>query len=130
MNRSGQSVVSLQHYYKIPLDRVLVVHDDIDLEPGCIRLKRGGGHGGHNGLRDIINKMGGNGFLRLRLGIGHPGDKNKVTGHVLKKTSLDDKIEIDRAIDRSIDVFPQIAAGDHAKAMNQLHEKQGLGTRD
>jgi len=121
MNESGKAVQALAQFYKIQLAHILVVHDELDLEPGISRLKSAGGHGGHNGLRDIISKMGGNGFIRLRLGIGHPGDKKKVTGHVLKKTSVDDKIEIDRAIDRSIDVFPQIASGDLAKAMNQLH---------
>lgn len=124
MNESGKAVQALAQFYKIQLPHILVVHDELDLEPGTARLKSAGGHGGHNGLRDIINKMGGNGFLRLRLGIGHPGDKKKVTGHVLKKTSLEDKIEIDRAIERSIAVLPQIAAGEHARAMNQLHTEQ------
>jgi PTH1 family peptidyl-tRNA hydrolase len=121
MNDSGKAVQALAQFYKIQLPHILAVHDELDLEPGIARLKSAGGHGGHNGLRDIISKMGGNGFLRLRLGIGHPGDKKKVTGHVLKKTSTDDKIEIDRAIERSIDVFPDFATGDLAKAMNQLH---------
>jgi PTH1 family peptidyl-tRNA hydrolase len=98
MNNSGQAVQALAGFYKIDLEHILVAHDDLDLPPGTARLKQGGGHGGHNGLRDIISKMGGSGFQRLRLGIGHPGDKNKVTGHVLKKTSSEDQIGIERAI--------------------------------
>jgi len=121
MNNSGQAVQALANFYKIDLAHILVAHDDLDLPPGAARLKLGGGHGGHNGLRDIISKMGGNGFQRLRLGIGHPGDKNKVTGHVLKKTSTDDQVEIGRAIEQAISVLPDVIDGDLQKAMNQLH---------
>ena len=121
MNNSGQAVQALARFYKIDLAHILVAHDDLDLSPGTVRLKQGGGHGGHNGLRDIISKMGGNGFQRLRLGIGHPGDKNKVTGHVLKKTSVDDQVEIERAIEQAIQVLPDVIAGELQKAMNQLH---------
>ena len=121
MNNSGQAVLALAQFYKIGLQHILVVHDDLDLPPGVARLKQGGGHGGHNGLRDIISRMGGNGFMRLRLGIGHPGDKRKVHGHVLKKTSLDDKIEIDRAIERALAVLPMVVEGELQKAMNELH---------
>jgi PTH1 family peptidyl-tRNA hydrolase len=128
MNNSGQAVQALARFYKIELPHILVVHDDLDLPPGTARLKQGGGHGGHNGLRDIINKLGGNGFLRLRLGIGHPGDKQKVTGHVLKKASSEDRIEIERAIERTLKVLPDIIAGNLEKAMNRLHVQQGQGT--
>ncbi len=121
MNLSGQAVQALARFYKIDLQHILVAHDDLDLPPGVARLKQGGGHGGHNGLRDIISKMGGNGFQRLRLGIGHPGDKQKVTGHVLKKTSTDDQAEIDRAIEQAIKVLPEVIDGNLQKAMNQLH---------
>jgi PTH1 family peptidyl-tRNA hydrolase len=121
MNNSGQAVQALARFYKIDLTHILVAHDDLDLSPGTVRLKQGGGHGGHNGLRDIISKMGGNGFQRLRLGIGHPGDKNKVTGHVLKKTSSEDQIEIERAIEQAIQVLPEVIDGELQKAMNQLH---------
>jgi len=121
MNNSGQSVQALSRFYKIELPHILVAHDDLDLPPGVARLKQGGGHGGHNGLRDIISKMGGNGFMRLRLGIGHPGEKKKVTSHVLKKASTEDRLEIERAIERVMQVFPQIVGGDLQKAMNQLH---------
>ena len=120
MNLSGQSVQALAQFYKITLDSILVVHDELDLDPGTIRLKMGGGHGGHNGLRDISSRMG-NEFMRLRIGIGHPGDKSRVTGHVLNKVSTDDRIDIERAIDRALDVLPTIIAGEMQKAMTELH---------
>lgn len=123
MNLSGQSVQALANFYKISLESILVVHDELDLDAGVARLKEGGGHGGHNGLRDIIQKMGGNKFLRLRIGIGHPGDKSRVTGHVLNKVSQDDRIDIERAIDNAIRELPMVIAGDLAKAMNHLHSK-------
>ncbi len=121
MNNSGQAVLALAQFYRIAVEHILVVHDDLDLVPGIARLKQGGGHGGHNGLRDIISRMGANGFLRLRLGIGHPGDKHKVHGHVLKKTSTDEQIEIERAIERALAVLPWVIDGELQKAMNQLH---------
>lgn len=123
MNLSGQSVQALASFYKIPLEAILVVHDELDLDAGVIRLKNGGGHGGHNGLRDIINRMGSNRFLRLRIGIGHPGDKSRVTGHVLTKVSTDDRIEIERAIDSAIRELPLIVSGEIQRAMNTLHSK-------
>ena len=123
MNLSGQSVQALANFYKIPVESILVVHDELDLDAGTVRLKEGGGHGGHNGLRDIINKMGSNNFLRLRIGIGHPGDKSRVTGHVLNKVTMDDRIEIERAIDAALKVLPLILSGDRQKAMNQLHKR-------
>jgi len=121
MNLSGQAVQALAHFYKINLDEILVVHDELDLSVDTARLKKGGGHGGHNGLRDIASKMGGNNYLRLRLGIGHPGDKNKVTNHVLKKASTDDQISIERNIERALNVLPLVIDGDIQKAMNELH---------
>ena len=121
MNLSGQSVQALAHFYKINLDEILVVHDELDLSVDTARLKKGGGHGGHNGLRDITSKMGGNNFLRLRIGIGHPGDKNKVTNHVLKKASTDDQISIERDIERALNVLPLVIEGEVQKAMNELH---------
>ena len=123
MNLSGQSLLALMQFYKIKLANVLVVHDDLDLEVGDVRLKEAGGHGGHNGLRDIISRCGGNGFQRLRLGIGHPGNQSKVTGHVLKKASTDDQISIENAIDKAISVLDLIVNGDTAKAMQTLHTK-------
>jgi PTH1 family peptidyl-tRNA hydrolase len=123
MNLSGQAVLALMQFYKIELQNILVVHDDLDLPAGDARLKSGGGHGGHNGLRDIISRCGGNGFQRLRLGIGHPGHKEKVTGHVLKKASSDDRIAIENAIDSALQVLPQCTSGDMQKAMQALHTK-------
>ena len=121
MNLSGQSVQALAHFYKINLDEILVVHDELDLSVDTARFKKGGGHGGHNGLRDIAAKMGGNNFLRLRIGIGHPGDKSKVTNHVLKKASTDDQISIERNIERALNVLPLVIEGELQKAMNELH---------
>ena len=120
MNLSGQSLQALAQFYKIKSDQILVVHDELDLEPLTARLKKGGGHGGHNGLRDISSRMGKD-FWRLRLGIGHPGDRNKVTGYVLNKPSKDDRISIERAIDNALGVIDDIVAGDMQKAMNSLH---------
>jgi PTH1 family peptidyl-tRNA hydrolase len=121
MNLSGQSVLALMQFYKIDLDRILVVHDDLDLPAGVARLKQGGGHGGHNGLRDITQRCGGNGFQRLRLGIGHPGDKSRVTDHVLTRVSSDDQQAIERAITAAMDVLPKVIAGEFPIAMNKLH---------
>lgn len=121
MNLSGQAVQAIANFYKINLDQILVVHDELDLSVDTARLKKGGGHGGHNGLRDIASKMGGNDFLRLRIGIGHPGDKSQVTSHVLKKASTDDQISIERTIDRALNVLPLVIDGEIQKAMNELH---------
>ena len=121
MNLSGQAVQALAKFYKIKLEEILVVHDELDLSVDTARLKKGGGHGGHNGLRDIASKMGGNNFLRLRIGIGHPGDKSKVTNHVLKKASTDDQISIERNIERALNVLPLVIEGNVQKAMNELH---------
>jgi PTH1 family peptidyl-tRNA hydrolase len=122
MNRSGQSVAALANYFKISAQQILVVHDELDLEAGDSRLKQSGGHGGHNGLRDIINHIGKD-FYRLRLGIGHPGDKNQVVNYVLHAPS---KIELDgmqNAIQRSVNIMPTLLAGELEKAMQQLHSK-------
>ena len=123
MNHSGQSVLALMTFYKIKLANILVVHDDLDLPVGDVRLKEGGGHGGHNGLRDIISRCGGNGFQRIRLGIGHPGHKTRVTGHVLKKASSNDQIAIENAIDKAISELDRIINGETSKAMQSLHTK-------
>lgn len=121
MNRSGQSVGALARFYRIPPDQILVVHDDLDLAPGTARLKRGGGHGGHNGLRDITSALGGNGFLRLRLGIGHPGQREQVVGYVLKKAPPEEQSAIEEAIDRSLAVMSLLVNDQWERAMNQLH---------
>lgn len=124
MNRSGFSVQAMASFYKIPVEEILVAHDDLDLEPGVARLKKAGGHGGHNGLRDIIAQMGDKSFTRLRLGIGHPGSQDKVTPYVLGRPVKEDRQLIEIAINESIDVMPLVFAGNEQKAMNDLHKKQ------
>jgi len=121
MNLSGQSIAALSRFYKITPAQILVVHDELDLPPGTARLKRGGGHGGHNGLRDTIEKLGSKDFLRLRIGIGHPGDKSKVHDYVLKQASRDEQIEMDVAIQHATDVVTDIVSGELDAAMNRLH---------
>jgi len=121
MNRSGQSVAALAGFYRIPRNAILVVHDDLDLPVGTVKLKKGGGHGGHNGLRDLVSHLGGNDFLRLRIGIGHPGHRDDVVDYVLKNASREDRGLIDQAIDDAISVMPQIIAGDIEAAMKALH---------
>lgn len=121
MNLSGQSVQQLCQFYKIQPQQILVVHDELDLPAGWARLKFNGGHGGHNGIRDIIAKLGTNAFYRLRIGIGHPGDKDKVHDYVLHRPSLSDKQRIDNAIDESVHILPMLVTGQIEKAMTQLH---------
>lgn len=121
MNHSGQPTRAISQFYQIQANEVLVVHDELDLAAGRIKLKTGGGHGGHNGLRDIISQLGSPEFHRLRIGIGHPGHKDLVHQYVLNKPSLHDRQQIYDAIDRGIAVAPFILAGDLAKAMNQLN---------
>jgi len=124
MNESGQAVAALANFFKVKPEQILVAHDELDLEPGVVRLKQGGGHGGHNGLRDIISRLGNNkNFMRLRLGIGHPGDKNKVTGYVLKKPGSEDRTLIDNSIDDALGVMEQVMAGEIQNAMTSLHTK-------
>ena len=121
MNRSGMPVASLAGFYRIPRSGVLIVHDDLDLPVGTVKLKKGGGHGGHNGLRDLIPHLGGNDFLRLRIGIGHPGHRDDVVGYVLQAASRDDRMEIDRAVNETVKVLPDIIAGNIEAAMKELH---------
>ncbi len=122
MNRSGQSVQALAKFYNIPVESILVVHDELDLEPGVAKLKQGGGHGGHNGLRDMIVAMDKH-FMRLRLGIGHPGHRDQVVGYVLKAPSKLDYQLINDAIYKASKVLPELVQGDLQKAMNTLHTK-------
>ena len=121
MNRSGLPVASLAGFYQIPRSSILIVHDDLDLPPGTVKLKKSGGHGGHNGLRDLIPHLGGNDFLRLRIGIGHPGHRDDVVAYVLKSASRDDRTAIEQAIDEAVKVLPDIIAGHLDKAMQVLH---------
>ncbi|NQZ86077.1 MAG: aminoacyl-tRNA hydrolase [Colwellia sp.] len=122
MNRSGQSVAPLANFFRIPVENILVAHDELDMEPGVCKIKKGGGHGGHNGLRDIISCMANNKeFYRLRIGIGHPGHRDRVTGHVLGKAPAIDQDKITQAIDeasRCIDIWQK---DDLKKAQNRLH---------
>jgi PTH1 family peptidyl-tRNA hydrolase len=120
MNRSGQSVSALAKFFKIDTAQILVAHDELDFEPGVARFKDSGGHGGHNGLRDISKACGDN-YLRLRLGIGHPGSPQDVSNYVLSRPSKSDRQRIEQSIDRAIDALPLLAAGNWARATHQLH---------
>jgi PTH1 family peptidyl-tRNA hydrolase len=121
MNESGQSLKSLLSFYQLKASNVLVVHDEIDLSPGTVKLKTGGGHGGHNGLRDIINHLGTKDFHRLRIGVGHPGHKDQVVDYVLHRPSQDDRIAIDQSVREALDVVSLLAEGSMERAMHQLH---------
>jgi PTH1 family peptidyl-tRNA hydrolase len=120
MNRSGQSVQRLLDYYSLSPADLLVVHDELDLPVGTARLKRGGGHGGHNGLRDIIAHCGAD-FLRLRIGIGHPGHKDLVTDYVLQAPGRDERNAILSALDEAVVAVEILAESSPERAMNQLH---------
>jgi PTH1 family peptidyl-tRNA hydrolase len=122
MNRSGAAVQSLAAFYRITPAEILVVHDEIDLAPGDVRLKQGGGHGGHNGVRDVIATLGGE-FWRLRIGVGHPGSKDQVIDSVLDRPTGAEQRQIEGAMQRAHEVMSQLAAGDGQKAMLQLHTK-------
>ncbi len=122
MNLSGKCITAALRFWKIEPDACLVAHDELDLAPGTVRLKFDGGHGGQNGVRDTMRLLGHGGFHRLRIGIGHPGHKDKVTSWLLKGSpDKDDAILISRAIDDAIDVMPLAAAGDFNEAMKRLH---------
>lgn len=122
MNDSGRSVAAIANFYKIEPESILVAHDELDIEPGTVRLKTGGGHGGHNGLRDVIASLGNQkNFGRLRIGIGHPGNAKQVSGYVLKRAPSDQHEKIEAAVDAALHHFEAIAAGDWQETMNQLH---------
>ena len=120
MNRSGQSVVPFAKFYQIAPEAMLIAHDELDMNPGVIRLKSGGGHGGHNGLRDIVPHIGAN-FHRLRIGIGHPGAKEKVSGHVLGKAPSSEQALMDAAIDHALSKVKMLVSGQVSQAMNQIN---------
>lgn len=122
MNRSGSSVQKLAAYYRIPPESILVVHDDLDLPPGTVRLKRGGGHGGHNGLRDIHQHLGPE-YARLRVGIGHPGVRAAVLNYVLDRPSRDDFEVIVAALNRAAMVIVDAVRGDWDRAVHALHSQ-------
>lgn len=121
MNLSGKSVAALARFFKIAPEEILVVHDELDVPPGQAKLKFGGGHGGHNGLRDIHAQLGTGDYWRLRLGIGHPGDKNEVADWVLKKPAPDQREAIEACVARTLKAAPEMLAGDMAKATLVVH---------
>lgn len=120
MNLSGQSVVPFSKFYQISPEAILIAHDELDMDPGVIRLKTGGGHGGHNGLKDTVPHIGAN-FHRLRIGIGHPGSKERVSGHVLSKASKNEQTLIDDAIHHALGCTKILLDGKIAQAMNQIN---------
>jgi len=124
MNRSGQSIQKLASFYKIHPQEILVVHDDLDLPPGTSKFKKEGGHGGHNGLRDTINQLQTKQFNRLRIGIGHPGDRNQVSNFVLHPPAKKELQLIENSISDALAVMDLIVIGDHAATMNKLHSKK------
>ena len=122
MNLSGKAVAAMANFYKFAPTEILVAHDELDIPPGSARFKSGGGHGGHNGLRDIIPALGNNrDFLRLRIGIGHPGSAAKGTGYVLGAPSAADRARMDAGIDAAIAALPLVLDGKLTRAMTQLH---------
>ena len=125
MNHSGQAVRALVDYYKISSDRLLIAYDELDLPPGVARLKQGGGHGGHNGLRDIFRHSRDHEFLRLRVGIGHPGSRDAVTGYVLSRPSAEQELLTRRVITDAADVMREVLGGEISKAMKTLHTVTG-----
>ncbi len=120
MNCSGQSVIPFVNFYRIPTSEILVAYDELDIPAGTAKLKKSGGHGGHNGLRDIIPSLGPD-FKRLRIGIGHPGHKSQVTPWVLGKPSLDDLVAIERCIDKCVAETGHLMKGDWDRAMKNIH---------
>ncbi len=125
MNRSGQSVGAFIRFHRIPPAEILVVHDELDIPPGDLRLKFGGGLGGHNGLKDIAAHLGTQDFWRLRVGIGHPGDRNEVANFVLKPPRREEREQIDHALDRALLAWPLIAKGDWNAATKHANTKPG-----
>jgi PTH1 family peptidyl-tRNA hydrolase len=121
MNASGQPVQMLAGFFRIKPEEMLVVHDELDFAPGVARIKQGGGIAGHNGLKDISQRVASHDYWRLRIGIGHPGDKDVVADYVLHKPSVEDKAAIDQAIDRALQVMPELLGGDMQAAIQKLH---------
>jgi PTH1 family peptidyl-tRNA hydrolase len=122
MNRSGKSVAAMAGFYKVGVEGILIAHDELDIPAGSARFKQGGGHGGHNGLRDIVPALGNDkNFHRLRIGIGHPGHASRVSGYVLGRPSTQDRQRIDLCIDEAARSLPLLLDGDSTKAMTRLH---------
>ena len=123
MNRSGQAIGALARFYRIPPKEILIVHDELDLPPGQTRLKFGGGLGGHNGLKDATAHLGTQDYWRLRIGIGHPGDRNEVVNYVLRLPRAEERTAIDESIDRALAAWPLLARGDWEKATQRLNTR-------
>lgn len=123
MNLSGQAVSAMAGFYKIAPEEILVAHDELDFAAGIVRLKQGGGHGGHNGLRDIAAHLHSSEFHRIRIGIGHPGDRNEVHDYVLSAPSRHDRQQIDQAIAQLLTTLPDLITGHFQKVMRELHIK-------
>jgi PTH1 family peptidyl-tRNA hydrolase len=121
MNRSGQSVAAVARFFDIPPEQILVAHDELDFPAGTLRLKQGGGHAGHNGLRDIISALGSRDFWRLRIGIDRPADRQQVVSYVLSRPSREDEALLLDALDDAERCLPEVLAGEFQKAMNRLH---------
>ena len=129
MNESGRSVAAMSRYYRIEPDAILIAHDELDIPAGESRFKHDGGHGGHNGLRDIIPALGGHrDFWRLRIGIGHPGSAKKVSAWVLSKASTADQVSIEASIEAAISALPLLLDGEDVKAMTALHSENYAAT--
>lgn len=124
MNRSGQSVSAVARYFGLPVDSILIAHDELDHPVGSVRLKQGGGHAGHNGLRDSIAALGSRDFWRLRIGIDHPGDRNQVVNYVLGRPSRDDERQILDGLDDAERALDDLTRGQFQKAMNRLHSSR------
>ncbi|MDP1693433.1 MAG: aminoacyl-tRNA hydrolase [Burkholderiaceae bacterium] len=123
MNLSGKSVAALVRFFKIAPEEILVAHDELDLLPGQVKLKQGGSHAGHNGLKDIVAQLGSADFWRLRLGIGHPGVRTEVIDYVLKKPSPEHRQAIEHCIARTLDVLDLLLTGDMGRATMKIHAK-------
>ena len=124
MNHSGRSLAALANYYNIPADQIVVVYDEIDLPPGSVKFKFQGGHGGHNGMRDIIQHLGTPDFHRVRIGVGHPGHKDQVVPYVLGRPSRSDRELINQSIDRMLDEVPALLRGEYEPLMHRLHSNR------
>ena len=123
MNASGRPVQMLASFFKIAPAEILVAHDELDFPPGTVRIKQGGGVAGHNGLKDVSARLGAHDYWRLRIGIGHPGDRSAVTHYVLSRPAQEDRVAIDAAIGHALDVLPLVLAGDLQGAMLKLHSE-------
>jgi len=124
MNLSGRSVGGLARFYKIEPEEILVVHDELDFPPGTAKMKLGGGVAGHNGLKDIQAQLGTQGFWRVRIGIGHPGDRDVVADYVLNSPTPDERVLIEASVERGLDIMPLVLAGDMQGAMHRLHRAE------